>query len=152
MSCKGQSKYYQPVGIIDRTKELSGKTAWTILQKNECIDKYTRIGDSIFGGEIACDIEPLKNLDAKSFQVLPGTGYAKDKNHVYFPINTSSIDYSDCGVCFFEEILVENANPVTFQYLGKDYATDGKLVFFRGQLLENANGPTFRVNVQQCLS
>ena len=144
-SCNGQTKYFQPTGIIDKTKEYAQKKEWVSLGDKEQIDGYTRIGDSIFGGEIACDIKPLKNVDAKSFQILVGTGYAKDKNCVYYPINTSCIDYSDCGVCFFEQILVKNANPLSFKYLGKDYATDWKLVFFRGQLLQDADGLTFKV-------
>jgi hypothetical protein len=144
-SCSGQSKYFEPKGIIDKTKELVDKKIWTSLNDKERIDGYTRIGDSIFGGEIACNIKPLKNIDTKSFKVLPGTQYAKDANHVYYPIETNCIDYTDCGVCYYSKIILENANPASFEYLGKDYATDGKLVFFRGQLLQGADGATFKV-------
>jgi hypothetical protein len=144
-SCSGQTKYFEPTGIVDKTKELSHKNIWTSLKDKERIDGYTRIGDSIFGGEIACNIKPLKNVDIKSFKVLPGTKYAKDTNHVYYPIETNCIDYTDCGVCYFSKIILENANPDSFQYLGKEYATDGKLVFFRGQLLQGADGATFKV-------
>jgi DKNYY family len=144
-SCNGQTKYFEPKGIVDKTKELANKNIWTSLNNKERIDGYTRIGDSIFGGEIACNIKPLKNIDTKSFKVLAGTKYAKDTNHVYFPIQTFCVDYADCGVCYYSKIILENANPVSFQYLGKEYATDGKLVFFRGQLLQGADGATFKV-------
>lgn len=40
---------------------------------------------------------------------------------------------------------MDSANPASFRYLGKDYATDGRLVFFRGQLLQGADGVTFKV-------
>ena len=144
-SCSGQTKYFQATGIVDKTKELSGKNTWTFLNNYERIDGYTKIGDSIFGGEIACNIKPLKNIDIKSFKVLAGTKYAKDTNRVYYPIETKCIDFEDCGVCYYSKIVLENANPTTFQYLGKDYASDGKLVFFRGQLLPGAGGATFKV-------
>jgi hypothetical protein len=126
-----QSKYFRPTGIVDRTKSLSGKNAWTSLNDKEQIDGYTRIGDSIFGGEIACNITPLKNIDFKSFEVLAGTKYAKDTNHVYYPLEIFCVDYADCGVCYYSKIILENANPDSFRYLGKDYATDNKHVYFR---------------------
>jgi len=144
-SCSGKTKYFQATDIVDKTKELSDKNAWTSLNNNERIDGYTKIGDSIFGGEIDCNIKPLKNIDIKTFKVLAGTKYAKDTNRVYYPKETNCIDYEDCGVCYYSKIILENANSATFQYLGKDYATDGKLVFFRGQLLLGADGATFKV-------
>jgi hypothetical protein len=144
-SCSGQEKYFQPTGIANRTEEFSGKNIWTPLNDKESIDGYTRMGDSIFGGEINCNIKALKNIDVKTFKVLAGTKYSKDTNHVYYPIRISCIDYTDCGVCFYSEILLENANPSTFRYLGKEYATDGKLVFFRGELLQGADGASFKV-------
>jgi hypothetical protein len=144
-SCSGQKKYFQPTGIIDKTKELLDKNIWTQLNDKERIDGYTRIGDSIYGGEIACDVKPLSNIDVPSFKVLAGTQYAKDTNHVYYPLEVPCIDYTDCGVCYYSKIIIEGANPATFQFLGKDYATDGKLVFFRGELLQGADGATFKV-------
>ena len=144
-SCVGQKKYFQPTGIIDRTEEFSGRNIWVSLNDKERIDGYTRIGDSIFGGEIACNIELLKDIDTKTFKVLAGTQYAKDKNNVYYPIEIPCIDFIDCGVCFYGRVVVEGANPIEFRYLGKDYVTDGKLVFFRGKLLKDADGTTFQV-------
>ena len=144
-SCCGHKKYFQPSGIIDRTEEFSGKNTWVSLGHNERIDGYTRINGDIYGGEIACNVKPLKNIDIKTFEVLAGTQYAKDKNHVYYPITITCIDYVDCGVCYYSKVLVADANPANFRYLGKDYATDGKHVYFRGELLEGADGTTFKV-------
>jgi DKNYY family len=144
-SCGGQIKYFQPTGITDRTKELSINNIWTHLNDKERIDGYTRIGDSIFGGEIACNVKPLRNIDIKTFKVLAGTQYAKDTNHVYYPLEIPCVDYADCGVCYYGKVIIEGANPVSFQYLGKEYATDGKLVFFRGEPLQGADGSTFKV-------
>jgi len=142
-SCRGQNKYFEPTGIVDKTAEY--EKSWVSLKDKESIDGYTRIGDSIFGGEIACNIEPLKGIDIETFVVLAGTSYAKDKSNVYYPISVDCIDYEDCGVCYFSKIVIERANPENFKYLGKEYATDGKNVYFRGELIPDADGETFKV-------
>jgi hypothetical protein len=143
ISCKHQ--YFTPTNIKNRTKEFAGNNTWIALNDKEQIDGYTRIGNNIYGGEIACDVKPLKDIDINSFQVLPGTQYAKDKNHVYYPLETICEDYTDCGVCHYTDIIIRQANPATFRYLGKEYATDGNIVFFRGQLLQGADGASFKV-------
>jgi hypothetical protein len=145
-NCSAQKKYFEPKVIIDKTEEykLNGES-WISLHDKERVDGYTRIGDSIFGGEIACNVKPLSGIDIKSFKVLPGTQYAKDTNHVYYPLEILCIDYSDCGVCYYGKVIVEKANPSKFRYLGKDYAIDGYNVFFRGELIPNADGQTFKL-------
>lgn len=145
-SCIGQNKYFEPTGIVDRTAEYSkdGKI-WISLKDKESVDGYTRIGDSIFGGEIACNVEPLKGIDIKTFKVMAGTNYAKDKNNVYYPLEQPCIDYEDCGVCYYGKIIMESADPENFKYLGKEYTTDGKNVYFRGELMPNADGETFKI-------
>jgi len=142
-NCRGQNRYFKPTGIVDKTAEY--EKSWVSLKEKESIDGYTRIGDSIFGGEIACNIEPLKGIDIETFIILAGTKYAKDKNNVYYPIGVGCIDYEDCGVCYFSEIIMERASPESFKYLGKEYATDGQNVYFRGELMPNADGKTFKV-------
>ena len=145
-SCRAQNNYFEPTGIIDKTAEYAADgESWVSLKNKESIDGYTRIGDSIFGGEIACNIEPLKGIDVDTFKILPGTKHAKDKNKVYYPISIGCVDYIDCGVCYYGEIIMAGANPESFEYLGKEYATDGKNVYFRGELIKVADGQTFKV-------
>lgn len=144
-SCKNKPNYFEPKGMINRTEEFKAKLEWKALNNKESVDKYTRIGDSIFGGEIACNIKPLSGIDIKSFRVLAGTKYAKDINNVYYPIEINCVDYEDCGVCYFENIIVKHANSKTFKYLGNDYATDGNNIFFRGKLIQNADAASFKV-------
>ena len=36
--------------------------------------------------------------------------------------------------------IIKGANPLSFRVLGNDYATDGRLVFFRGELVKGAQG------------
>ncbi len=141
----GQIKYLKADSVIDKTEKLKeNKAGWTLLQDREKIDGYTRIGGSIFGGEVDCNVSPIKDADVSTFKVYPGTKYAKDKKHVYYPIMIRCIDYDDCGVCYYEKVIVENANPSKFRYLGKDYSTDGKHAYFRGQLIKEADGRTFK--------
>ena len=140
-----KNKYFEPIGIINRTSEFTNAYTWVKLGDKECIDGYTWIGNSIFGGEIACNISPLINIDISSFEVYAGTQYAKDKNHVYYPIVIPCIDFEDCGVCFFSEYIIKGANPETFRYLDKDYAKDNKFVYFRGKKIENADSKSFKV-------
>src|SRR5690554_7685528 len=49
-----------------------------------------------------------------------------------YPLEQPCIDYVDCGVCYYGKIIMESANPERFKYLEKEYATDGKNVYFRG--------------------
>lgn len=144
-SCSGLNKNIESTEIVDKTEYISSNHKWTSLKDQESIDGYTRIGTSIFGGEISCDVEPLKGIDVETFEVLAETKYAKDKKQVYYPIDIPCIDYRDCGVCFYGNILVETANPATFQYLGNAYAKDGQKVYFRGELIKDADGETFKV-------
>jgi hypothetical protein len=139
-------RYYEPEGIVDKTEDyIKAKKSWTKLEDKVSVDGYTRIGDSIFGGEIACNIKPLENIDVETFEVLPGTKYARDKNHIYYPWGVPCICYFNCGVCFYSGIIIKDANPKTFKYLGNGYASDRQKAFFRGELIENADGLSFKV-------
>lgn len=138
--------YFEPKGIINRTNQLSNKYQWVSLGDKEQIGEYTRIGDSIFGGDITCNIKPLKKVDALTFQVCSKTEYARDKNHVYYPIQVLCIESLDCGGgCYLVKYILEDADPRTFQYLDKDYAKDKKTVFFRGKKIIGADPKTFTV-------
>lgn len=143
--CSGQTKYFVATNIKDRTQEFTNKNVWVSLNDKESIDGYTRIGESIYGGEIACNVKPLKNIDIKTFRVFTGTKYAKDANKVYYPLEILCAEYKNCGVCYYKKIIIEGANSSSFKYLSKKYATDGKLVFFRGEILQGADGATFKV-------
>lgn len=145
-SCFGQTKHLAKNDIADtKNDSLEIKTKWIFLRDKQSIDGYTRIGDSIFGGEIACNVKPLSGVDVETFKVLPGSKYAKDKNHVYFPLVINCVDYDECGVCYFAETIIQLANPLTFKILGKDYSTDGTFAYFRGRQIYGANGATFDI-------
>ena len=142
----GQDKYFEPEGVVDRTFDYQNDSVdWVSLTDKEKVDEYTRIDTVIFCGEIGCDIEPMTGIDISTFEVLAGTNYAKDKNNVYYPIQVICIDYTDCGVCYCSDYILENVQTETFRYLDKEYATDGENVYFRGKLIKNGDGETFKV-------
>src|SRR5690606_39061029 len=78
-----------------------GSNTWVKLFEKESLDNYFIYEDSVYGGETGCRNRPFKNADLQSFEVLAGTGYARDKNFLYYPISVICIDYRDCGVCYF---------------------------------------------------
>jgi len=125
--------------------ESTKPNTWISLKEKETIDGYTKLNGHIYGGEIACDVKPLDGIDVPTFQVLAGTKYAKDKNHVYYPIRISCIDYTDCGVCYYADIVIADADPATFVYLDKEYAIDNDHVYFRGEPIKGAESKTFKV-------
>lgn len=144
--CYGQKKYFQPKGIIDKTEEyVKSKVGWISLKNKERVDGYTRIGNSIYGGTIGCNVKPLKGIDLKTFKVLAGSNYAKDKNYLYYPQVEQIIVDADCQASFYSEIIVRKVKPERFKYLGNDYGTDGKSVFYRGYKIEVADSKTFRI-------
>lgn len=146
--CYSQTKYFQPTEIIDKTEEyVKNKVGWISLNNNERVDGYTRIGNSIYGGTIGCNVKPLTGIDINTFKVLAGSNYAKDKNHLYYPQVEESIEDVDCNASFYSEIKVRKVKPETFQYIGNDYGTDGKSVFYRGYKIEEADSKTFRIIV-----
>jgi hypothetical protein len=146
IGCKKEHTDYSSIEIIDKTEFYIEKNqGWVSLNDKEKIDGYTKIENSIFGGEISCNVEPLKGIDVETFEVLAGTYYARDKNNVYYPLEITCIDSTNCRVCFYAKIILEKSNPKNFSYLGKEYATDGTNVYFRGELIKKADGKTFKI-------
>ncbi len=139
-------KYFNPRFIKDKNSEYTLKrTDWTFINHKEKVSEYTRIDSVIYCGEIACNFPPMKDVDIESFEILPGTDYARDKNNIYYPISISCDDFTDCGVCYCVDYIIKNADPKTFRYLDKEYATDKESVYFRGEFMPEADGQTFKV-------
>lgn len=95
-------------------------------------------------------VPPMENVDISSFEVCRGTGYARDKNHVYYPLKLVAVDGEDFGFTFFEEYVLKkkflwdviclDVNPKTFIYIGEGYAIDGNIMFRYGQRIKwNSN-------------
>lgn len=60
------------IAIRDTTISSDTTNNWISLQEKESIGGYTKINGHIFGGEIACNVKPLENIDVETFKVLAG--------------------------------------------------------------------------------
>ncbi len=120
---------------------LGNNTNWAMLTNTQMLDGcYSKQDNKVYlGGDGAPHLE---GVDVASFEILRGTHYARDKFRVYYPIVEICVDGINLGYCYASKYVIENANPNKFKILKKDYSTDGKLVFFRGELVSNANGAT----------
>lgn len=118
------------------------KTPWRPVLNNR-IDNYYRNGDNVYWTNAEYTDpsgDPLiYEADAETFMIAVGTGYAKDKNYVYYPYR----QLSDAPIYQYMRPLVHcpagivyEANPETFQCLGWGFATDGKRMFFRGREIQ----------------
>jgi hypothetical protein len=118
---------------------------WVSLQEGQSIDGYTRKDNRIYCGGVRCGAPAMAGVDASTFKVWPGSKYAKDKANVYYPLSIVCRDGATCGACFCDEYVIRDLSVNDFDYLGKDYATDGIKVFFRGEELAGADGKSFKV-------
>ena len=124
--------------------EVADAAQWHTLKDGEREGWYIRIGDSIYGttaeGAHCCVkyTKPLK-VDAKSFVVSEDCDYAKDKNHVYYPISAICEDWSapDSEGCsdieYIREYLVVGADPKTFKHLFGKYGIDKHYMYDWGE-------------------
>jgi len=135
------------VTLICSMATASALPGWTPLAQGKKTGEFSRLKSGVFCGETHCNAEPI-DADPTSFEVLPGTKYARDKGKVYYPKQLMCSDSADCGICYCTDYVVEHARPASFQYLGNEYAADGPVVYFRGRVLKDADGQSARVIVK----
>ena len=119
--------------------------SWVHLGNREREGWYLRVDNYIYGSdvtEIKCCIKynkPLKGVDANTFEAEQNSDYAKDKNHVYYPLQVRCEDWlkddeEGCyNSCYFMEHLIKGADPKTFKYLGDGYAVDRRHMYDEGR-------------------
>jgi len=120
--------------------EIEDNGNWVKLEDGKSIDGYTRAGNLIYGGylDILAYFEPMSEVDVQTFEVCVGSGYARDKKHVYYPLWEVCEDGEDYGGCYFKEYIVKKAKPKTFKYLKDGYAIDKNYLFYNGKKINNA--------------
>jgi len=92
-------KYFNLRNIVDKTVEYQNKNnRWISINHKEKVDEYTRIDSVIYCGEIACNFPPMEGIDISTFEVLPGTNYARNKNNIFYPLTIICADFTDCVV------------------------------------------------------
>lgn len=141
------SKFFCPPPVIveNKTEEYKVHRNWIQINNQEKIDEYSKVDDFIYCGSAGCGAKPMKNIDISSFVVFPGSGYAKDKNHVYYPLEIICYDGNCCGACTCSKYTIKDAISKSFQYLGKEYAKDKNHVYFRGVKIQNADAESFKI-------
>jgi hypothetical protein len=77
-------------GCLSDNSGIRDNGHWVKLKEGERIDGYTRIGNRIYGGYVDSTflhkyLKPMRKIDINSFEVCVGSGYVRDKNHVYYP-------------------------------------------------------------------
>ncbi len=139
-------KYYMPdlEDYIRHNYVIEGdsvrfNTQWRPVLNNR-IDHYYRDGENVYwtNAEYTNPTgDPLiYEADAETFMIAIGTGYAKDKSHVYYPyrqLKDAPIYQYMPPLANCPAGIVYDANPETFQCLGWGFATDGKRMYFQGR-------------------
>ncbi len=123
--------------LIDESK-VEDNGCWVKLKEGESIDGYTRSGNLIFGGYLDSLVyyPSMSNVDVQTFEVCVGSGYARDKKLVFYPIKVTCIDATTHGGCYFEEYTVKSADPKSFKYLHDGYAIDGEKMYLNGKIIK----------------
>lgn len=84
---------------------------------------------------------PLTGVDIASFEVNINSDdepYAKDKRFVYYPVESPIFfdGYNGGGEIYSGDISIKDADPLSFQYIGKGYAIDKNSMYYRGRRVE----------------
>lgn len=119
---------------------------WIKMQDSSKIDNYI-----VFKGNVYCinlvttdfnDLlctRPLEGADAFSFEVCKGSLYARDRDHVYYPIMKMGVNIDSLwgSVTRFSEVYgrvrIDKADPKTFKYIGDGYGIDKKHMYYNGE-------------------
>lgn len=64
----------------------------------------------------------LKEADMSTFRVCKGSQYAKDKNHVYYPLAIVCFDGIDRSWTRVSNYIIDSADPTTFKYIGNTFS------------------------------
>ncbi|OOG16878.1 hypothetical protein BWD42_18870 [Sphingobacterium sp. CZ-UAM] len=113
---------YQGIGVLE-TALPTANNIRLLDRKSIIIDQLVIIGGKRF---------PFADVDAESFKILEGIGgnsfWSGDKNHIYY-----------------NEQLLSEADPKTFEVLKRAVAKDAKHIFVGDKIFRDADVKSFRV-------
>lgn len=104
--------FFKAITMDPKTFEYIGYGCWVGGEEGEVLYYF---GDK---NTIFIENEPKIMFDRGSFKVLDDSGYAKDKNHVYY----------DC------DKVLEDADPLTFSAIGGGYAKDKNHAYYNADM------------------
>lgn len=122
-----------------RSDNISDKGEWVSVPPHSSVEGYNNIGGHIYWGYIVgTDFteDECLNADIETFRVCKGSEYAKDKHHVYYPQVVICFDGLGCGGTVAEKIILKEAKPSQFKYIGNGYAVAGNKMFHDGEVIE----------------
>lgn len=131
---------FSALSCSNKSANVFDKGTWIKLENGQESDGYVLVGNEIYGLYISniddCHyFDPLKEVDIPSFVVCKGSGYAKDNKHVYYPLSVTCEEGTEFSGCYFEDYIVEDADPDTFKYIGNGYAVDHNNMFYEGKVI-----------------
>jgi hypothetical protein len=111
---------------------------WYELPDSTAIGFYFRMGDSIYCAltSVPHQIFAMKGVDVATFKVNSVSDYAKDANHVYYPMDITYYDAYDWYADIAGRYVVEDADVASFKYIGADLAMDRKHLYHSGDLID----------------
>lgn len=120
------------------TSSIVDKGVWVQLNETDSIHNLYLLyngkirfqrssNDSLFDSWI--------DVDIPTFKVCKNSDYAKDKNTVYYPIDTIHLVSDNFWIIYTDNFIVEGADPNTFKYIGDGYAVDKYNMYYRGEVV-----------------
>lgn len=104
----------------------------------QCIGGYVRKGNMIYhiSGEPEV-IRLVSGADPESFAVIRGSGYAMDKNNVYYPLDESAKGESALNrLSESDNMAIKEADKASFKYIGDGFAVDKNNMFYNGKKID----------------
>lgn len=77
--------------------------SWKPLSDMDTVDSYIRRDSLIYCGDSEHPWAIIEEADTNSFEVSPGSHYARDSNYVYYPIETTCLPDDTATVCFCQK-------------------------------------------------
>ena len=140
--CSEQSEEYE----IPKLEEVSSDSlVWIPLMESQKNGNYFILEGQVYCGEVAYNSYPLEEINTESFEVLSGTEYARDKNHVLYPLTNICVDGKNWGNCHCVEYIIEGADPKSFEYAGDEYSLDKTSTYFRGIRIKELSPAEFEL-------
>lgn len=126
--------------IDDAQKSSQEKWADLSTKRIQC---FYRKGDKVYWSDAEVNrddknVPPITGADAETFKIAIGSAYAKDKNHVYWWEYDEDVEeYDEWPEGYYVPVVIMfDADPKTFRYLGGEFGCDKNKMYFRGKEID----------------
>lgn len=107
------------------------------VDAKEFVSKYAKFNN-----------KPINDADSKTFKVCinkDNERYAKESRNVYYADGGRYVEGEDFSIIEYDDVLIiDGADPETFNYIGNGYAADIKNVYYKGHKIADADVNTFK--------